>query len=131
MNTNLIIKNTIIGLVAGTIGHSTFAGDQLSSLVDDGSYTPAQRAEMIFGTVNRDVQNPAEAKSVSDTNATDNTIAHVKAGTVDIKSGDEARAFGIVRAKGSTTEVNVSSITVNATGKSKAVAYMEGDVDMS
>lgn len=66
MNTHLILKRTIIGLVAGTIGHSTFAsGDQLSSLVDDGSYTPAQRAAMIFGTGERGVQSSAEEKATS------------------------------------------------------------------
>lgn len=71
MNTHLVIKNTIIGLVSGTIGYSTFAaGDQLSSLVDDGSYTPAQRAAMIFGTSERSVQSSAEAKAASEMTST-------------------------------------------------------------
>lgn len=113
----------------GTLGQSAFAGDQRSSLVDDGSYTPEQRASMIFGA--GAAQIPAEAKAELSSSTRDNTSANVKAGTVDIKASDEARAFGIVRSKGSTTEVDVASIIVNATGKSKAVAYMEGDVDMS
>ncbi len=129
MITNLILKSTIIGLVAGTLGQSAFAGDKLSSSVDDGSYSPEQRAAMIFGA--GAVQIPAEAKSELSSSTHDNTSANVKAGTVDIKASDEARAFGIVRSKGSTTEVDVASITVNAIGKSKAVAYMEGDIDMS
>jgi len=65
MKNNLRIRNTIISLVAGTIGHHSFAGDQLSSPVDDGSFGEAERQRMLLQTLmNRDTAtSPAESKS--------------------------------------------------------------------
>lgn len=88
MNTNLARRNTIIGLVAGTIGHSTFAaGDPLLSIVND---APVQRAEVIFRTDEKNVQSLDISQSVSESNSTPDSRSnreYVRLGVLsDIKS---------------------------------------------
>lgn len=65
MKRNSVIQNTLLILVSGTIRYSAFAGDQLSSPVDDGSFDAAQRQQMLLQTLmdREPVHTPSEAKA--------------------------------------------------------------------
>ena len=64
MNNHLWIRNTVVGLLLGTVGSSVYAGDRFSSPVDDASFSDAERQQMLLQrlTSREPVQEVSEAK---------------------------------------------------------------------
>ena len=119
----------VSGFLFAAVTPNTYASGGLSSPIDDGSFTEKQRQAMLLQTLTD--RRPIQTSEKNENEEKMPSVPSVNVGEMTIEADEGARAFGVVRAKGSTTDVDISRVTVKAKGTSKAVAYMEGDVDMS
>ena len=127
MNTNLVIRNTIVGLVAGTIGHSTFAsGDPLLSMVNDAPVGNPSTDILLQVLTNREsVQNHSEEKK-------DVVISHSHFESTNIASGQGSMSGGLIESEGLNDEGKFEAVVEqDFSSFNTRTPYQETQIDLS